>query len=364
MRGLNSYKRFAGVGVALALLVGVGVAIVQFTGRSQRRSTPAQPVRTGDAREVKSITPDLVTAIRNADARAVGKLLDGDEDVNARDAEGNTPLILASLYASPECVELLIKNGADVNAANKAGATALIRAAPSPEKTSLLVAAGANVRVRTADLGNTPLILAARRADNSRTVRLLLAHGADGTWHVVRRAFPFQPTMDSSFPHHRDSWISAAATSWAVMALTRALPVGPAPGEPAAARPMPPVPLSESARKVDFARQVKPLLERSCVGCHSGERPRSLFRVNSRAALLRGGASGAAAVVPGQSEKSPLIDYVSGKVPESEMPPKAVRERFPALTADEVGLLRTWIDQGAEWPAGVLPTSPKIEKQR
>jgi N-acyl-D-amino-acid deacylase len=41
----------------------------------------------------------------------------------------------------------------------------------------------------------------------------------DGTWHVRRRAFPFQPTMDSGFPHGRDSWISAAGTSWAVMAL-------------------------------------------------------------------------------------------------------------------------------------------------
>jgi ankyrin repeat protein len=42
----------------------------------------------------------------------------------------------------------------------------------------------------------------------------------DGSWYVHRRAFPFQPTMKSGFPHGRDSWISAAATSWAVMALS------------------------------------------------------------------------------------------------------------------------------------------------
>jgi ankyrin repeat protein len=42
----------------------------------------------------------------------------------------------------------------------------------------------------------------------------------DGTWYVRRRAFPFQPTMDSGFPYGRDSWISASATSWAVMALS------------------------------------------------------------------------------------------------------------------------------------------------
>jgi hypothetical protein len=59
-----------------------------------------------------------------------------------------------------------------------------------------------------------------------------------------------------------------------------------------------------------------------------------------------------------------LIAYVTGKAPESEMPPGAVRDRFRAPSPDEVALLRAWIDQGAEWPAGVLLTPPKIEKQR
>jgi len=50
---------------------------------------------------------------------------------------------------------------------------------------------------------------------------LLTTQLDDGTWHVRRRAFPFQPTnMMSGFPHGRDSWISAAATSWAVMAMS------------------------------------------------------------------------------------------------------------------------------------------------
>lgn len=55
-----------------------------------------------------------------------------------------------------------------------------------------------------------------------RGLRFLLTDQLDdGTWYVRRRAFPFQPTtMKSGFPHGRDSWISAAATSWAVMALS------------------------------------------------------------------------------------------------------------------------------------------------
>jgi hypothetical protein len=198
-----------------------------------------------------------------------------------------------------------------------------------------------------------------------RGLRFLLERQeGDGTWHVARRTFPFQPTMNSGFPHHRDSWLSAAATSWAVLALTRVLPVGPASGKPAAAPQTPPAQMPKDAQKVDFARQIKPLLERSCVACHSGAKPRGHFRLDSRDAILQGGASGAAAIVPGHREKSPLSDYVSGKVPESELPPRAARERFPALKPDDVALLRAWIDQGAEWPTGVLLTSPRIEKQR
>lgn len=41
----------------------------------------------------------------------------------------------------------------------------------------------------------------------------------DGTWHVATRSFPFQPLADTGFPHGRDQWISAAATSWAAIVL-------------------------------------------------------------------------------------------------------------------------------------------------
>jgi hypothetical protein len=196
-----------------------------------------------------------------------------------------------------------------------------------------------------------------------RGLRFLLeTQEDDGTWHVSWRAFPFQPTMNSGFPHHRDSWISAAATSWAVMALSRAAPVGSEPGKPAIARQTPPVRAPRDGRKVDFARQVKPLLERSCAACHGGKKPRGLFRVDARDALLKGGASGEAAIVPGHSEASPLIDYVSGNVPDAEMPPRAQRGRFPALSPGDVALLRAWIDQGAEWPKDAFLSAPEVEQ--
>jgi ankyrin repeat protein len=52
---------------------------------------------------------------------------------------------------------------------------------------------------------------------------LLKTQFDDGAWYVARRAFPFQPTMRSGFPHGRDAWISATGTSWAAIALAAAM---------------------------------------------------------------------------------------------------------------------------------------------
>lgn len=49
---------------------------------------------------------------------------------------------------------------------------------------------------------------------------LLKTSKPDGTWHVETRVLPFQKYFESGFPYGKDQWISAAATSWAVMALT------------------------------------------------------------------------------------------------------------------------------------------------
>jgi hypothetical protein len=53
---------------------------------------------------------------------------------------------------------------------------------------------------------------------------LLRTQRPDGSWLVRGRSFPFQPYKESGFPHGKDQWISAAGTSWAVMALTIGLP--------------------------------------------------------------------------------------------------------------------------------------------
>ena len=50
----------------------------------------------------------------------------------------------------------------------------------------------------------------------------------DGSWHVSSRAPKFQPYFQSGFPHDHDQWISGSATAWAAIALSYAVPEGPA----------------------------------------------------------------------------------------------------------------------------------------
>ena len=63
-------------------------------------------------------------------------------------------------------------------------------------------------------------ILTASSPAYQRGVQFLLqTQYDDGSWLVKTRAFPFQPLVDSGFPHGRDQWISASGTGWALMAL-------------------------------------------------------------------------------------------------------------------------------------------------
>lgn len=191
---------------------------------------------------------------------------------------------------------------------------------------------------------------------------LLATQYDDGSWRVARRAIPFQPTMKSGFPHERDSWISTAATSWAVMALTQGLKPGAASGLPPALAKRPLPAASPVARQVEFAKEIKPILERSCVACHGPDRQRGQFRLDTREHLLKAGASHEAAVVPGKVAQSVLLDYVAGQVEGLEMPPPNQRDRFPALSPGEVELLRAWIEQGAAWPKDVTLSDPMAGK--
>ena len=196
---------------------------------------------------------------------------------------------------------------------------------------------------------------------------LLRTQFEDGSWWVRSRSWPFQPHFNGQFPHGKDQWISQGATAWAAMALLLTLEPSTKPvpakspqeliamfkSSPAAHRPKvdATAPANAATAAVNFARDIGPLFERSCAGCHGGEKPRGGFAIVSRESLLKGGASGEPAITPGYSDDSTIIQYVTGKIEDLEMPPLDRREKYPALTAAEIDVMRAWIDAGAPWPA-------------
>jgi hypothetical protein len=97
-----------------------------------------------------------------------------------------------------------------------------------------------------------------------------------------------------------------------------------------------------------YEKDIKPIFEKSCVKCHSGDKPKSKYKIDSLESAIKGGESGDPAILPGNSAKSPMVAYVSELVEDMEMPPVEKRDKYPALTKEQIGLIRAWIDQGAK----------------
>ena len=101
---------------------------------------------------------------------------------------------------------------------------------------------------------------------------------------------------------------------------------------------------AESDPTIDFVTDVQPIFGASCYSCHSGNEPRAGLHLDSKPRALEGGVSGPA-ILPGDSRGSLLLHRVLGEDGQPQMP----RTGTP-LTADQVAVLATWIDQGANWP--------------
>jgi hypothetical protein len=160
-------------------------------------------------------------------------------------------------------------------------------------------------------------------------------------------------------------------------------------GATAVASPIDPSKLPPPAKQtgVTYEKDIHPILQASCVRCHGPERPKAGLRLDTLDGVLKGSKDGKV-LTPGQSEKSLLVIAVSQLDPHSAMPPKPRQGRpgqpgsggpgspppgnnGPAspdapggpppapgpgrpkgpppkpLTSEQVGLVRAWIDQGA-----------------
>jgi hypothetical protein len=127
---------------------------------------------------LSGLTP-LGLAAAYGHRNVVELLLNQGANVNAADAMGQTPLHTAARYGSADVAALLLEHGADVDARDVLGATPLEWAALSGDKNvaSLLIKRGATVNAQSST-GKTALHLAAT-AGHKEVVALLLAHGAD-----------------------------------------------------------------------------------------------------------------------------------------------------------------------------------------
>jgi len=101
--------------------------------------------------------------------------------------------------------------------------------------------------------------------------------------------------------------------------------------------------------RVDFLRDVFPIVEARCLTCHGRERQRGNLRLDTPSGWRDGGASGPI-FVSGKGEASLIVRHVSGLSGALRMPPKG-----DPLTAEQVRVLRAWVDQGAKLP-DALPT--------
>ena len=125
-----------------------------------------------------SSTLSIFRAASDGNVTAVQNLLNAGTDVNAREHEGETPLMYAAVAGKTEVVKLLLDRGADINATSSNHETALARAVgiKQYDTVKLLLDRGADIEKST-DGSGPPLIYAAG-GDDAKMVKLLLDRGA------------------------------------------------------------------------------------------------------------------------------------------------------------------------------------------
>jgi len=116
---------------------------------------------------------------------------------------------------------------------------------------------------------------------------------------------------------------------------------------------------AQTSDKVDFARDVQPIFRQNCYGCHGPRQQNNNLRLDRRRDAMRGGTI--PVIGPGNSEASHLYLRLVGRdtLPGQTMPPTG------SLTPQQIATIKTWIDQGAEWPdaaSGDAPPTPPDAK--
>ncbi len=113
---------------------------------------------------------------------------------------------------------------------------------------------------------------------------------------------------------------------------------------------------------VDFATDVKPIINKHCIACHGGVKKSGGFSLLFEEEAFGKTESGHPAIIPGDAEHSEFIKRLTSDDPEARMPYDA-----PPLTEEEISVLTRWVEQGAKWGehwAYSLPEKVKVPRPR
>ena len=108
------------------------------------------------------------------------------------------------------------------------------------------------------------------------------------------------------------------------------------------------LPPASTKTGITYATDIRPIFEVSCFRCHGEEKQKANLRLDKLDQIPKGTGKGDV-INPTDATKSVLLIAVSGLDPQNAMPPS--RKGQPskgALTPEQVGLVRAWIDQGAK----------------
>ncbi|MGH7201653.1 MAG: DUF1549 domain-containing protein, partial [Planctomycetaceae bacterium] len=101
-----------------------------------------------------------------------------------------------------------------------------------------------------------------------------------------------------------------------------------------------------TAERIDFVRDVKPILAAHCVMCHGADMQEGGLRLHHRQTARAGGDSGPV-IVPNKPAESELVRRIAAEDESERMPPV---DGGDPLSPEQIATLRRWIEQGADWP--------------
>ncbi len=95
---------------------------------------------------------------------------------------------------------------------------------------------------------------------------------------------------------------------------------------------------------IDFAKDIKPILDKHCTKCHGEEKDKGGLALHTRFHAFKESDSGEVTIIAGKPEKSLLYKKITETDEDDIMPPKG------AMSADKIALIKQWIKEGAIWP--------------